>query len=189
MLGAYGAAYEAQGRWVDAVAKYGEASRVQGLAESQKAGIEKKAAELLALLAATNTVSADLVLAVGGRSEYQVVLPDKPIATEAVCLRAASSPSKRTGLGAQPNLRAPTSALSLRYAPPARFWYSFRHVEDPPLDEIRSFRPVSTGVCPYCPKSDFLSVHWHETHHSNESPWKPKEVPLNDERILVLDAD
>jgi hypothetical protein len=26
-------------------------------------------------------------------------------------------------------------------------------------------------------------------HHSNESPWKPKEVPLDDDRILVLEAD
>ena len=25
--------------------------------------------------------------------------------------------------------------------------------------------------------------------HSNESPWKPREVPLGDDRILVLDAD
>jgi hypothetical protein len=26
-------------------------------------------------------------------------------------------------------------------------------------------------------------------HHSNESSWKPKEVPLGDDRILVLDAE
>jgi hypothetical protein len=26
-------------------------------------------------------------------------------------------------------------------------------------------------------------------HHSNESPWKPIEVPLDEERILVLDVD
>jgi hypothetical protein len=27
------------------------------------------------------------------------------------------------------------------------------------------------------------------THHSNKSPWKPKEVPLDRDRILVLDVD
>ena len=27
------------------------------------------------------------------------------------------------------------------------------------------------------------------THHSNESPWKPKEIPLGDDLILVLNAD
>ncbi len=30
---------------------------------------------------------------------------------------------------------------------------------------------------------------WFDAHQSNESTWKPKEVPLDDERILVLDAD
>lgn len=28
-----------------------------------------------------------------------------------------------------------------------------------------------------------------DTHQSNEYPWKPKEVLLDEDRILVLDAD
>ena len=30
---------------------------------------------------------------------------------------------------------------------------------------------------------------WQDMHHSNGSTWKPKEVPLGDDRVLVLDAD
>ncbi len=30
---------------------------------------------------------------------------------------------------------------------------------------------------------------WFDAHQSNESTWKPAEVPLYDGRILVLDAD
>ena len=36
---------------------------------------------------------------------------------------------------------------------------------------------------------DEPSFHWQDTHHSNESSWKPKEVPLDEDRILVLDVD
>ncbi|MCX6978185.1 MAG: hypothetical protein NTX04_09690 [Verrucomicrobia bacterium] len=32
-------------------------------------------------------------------------------------------------------------------------------------------------------------IQTHATHHSSESSWKPKEIPLGDDRILVLDAD
>ena len=28
-----------------------------------------------------------------------------------------------------------------------------------------------------------------DTQHSNESLWKPREVPLGDDRVPVLDAD
>jgi hypothetical protein len=36
---------------------------------------------------------------------------------------------------------------------------------------------------------DDPSLHLQDTHRSSESSRKPKEIPLRDDRILVLDAD
>ncbi|MFZ4766916.1 MAG: hypothetical protein ACOYMN_18340 [Roseimicrobium sp.] len=33
------------------------------------------------------------------------------------------------------------------------------------------------------------NFHCQDTHHSNESRWKPKEIPLGDGRTIVLNAD
>jgi hypothetical protein len=36
---------------------------------------------------------------------------------------------------------------------------------------------------------DAISFHCQDIHISNESRWKPRQLPLGDDRILVLDAD
>jgi hypothetical protein len=63
---------------------------------------------------------------------------------------------------------------------------------DPPFD-IETFEPIEPpwqAIKQWIPAdSDEISFHWQDTHHSNESPWKPREVPLDEDRILVLDVD
>jgi hypothetical protein len=69
---------------------------------------------------------------------------------------------------------------------------------DPPFD-IDTFEPIEPpwqAIKQWIPADDDDHVAvagvgdpgW-DAHHRNESPWKPKEVPLGDDRILVLDAD
>jgi hypothetical protein len=46
------------------------------------------------------------------------------------------------------------------------------------------------AINPWSPTDeDEPRFHWQDPHHSNESPWKPKEVLLGDDLILILDAD
>jgi hypothetical protein len=63
---------------------------------------------------------------------------------------------------------------------------------DPPFD-IETFDPIEPpwqAIKQWIPADDDeISFHWQDTHHSNESCWKPREVPLDEDRILVLDAD
>ena len=63
---------------------------------------------------------------------------------------------------------------------------------DPPFD-IDTFEPIEPpwqAIKQWIPTDDDEpSFHWQDTHHSNESQWKPREVPLDDDRILVLDVD
>lgn len=63
---------------------------------------------------------------------------------------------------------------------------------DPPFD-IETFEPIEPpwqAIKQWIPADDDEpSFHWQDTHHSNESQWKPREVPLDDDRILVLDVD
>jgi hypothetical protein len=67
---------------------------------------------------------------------------------------------------------------------------------DPPFD-IETFEPIEPpwhAIKQWIPADDDEVVAggsdpgW-AAHHSNESPWKPKEVLLDEDRILVLDAD
>jgi hypothetical protein len=51
-------------------------------------------------------------------------------------------------------------------------------------DQMKLFKSTSRPA-----DDDESSFHWQDAHHSNESRWKPREVPLRDDRILVLDAD
>ena len=73
LLCSYASVYEAQGRLVDALRFLGEARDVPGL---QYAGIDKRINVLLARLQDPGAQSSDLVLAINGRTDYQVVLPD-----------------------------------------------------------------------------------------------------------------
>lgn len=63
---------------------------------------------------------------------------------------------------------------------------------DPPFD-IETFEPIEPPwqtIKQWIPADDdAISFRWKDAHQSNESRWKPKEVPLDDDRILVLDAD
>ena len=63
---------------------------------------------------------------------------------------------------------------------------------DPPFD-IETFEPIEPpwqAIKQWIPADDNEpSFHWQDAHHSNESTWKPREIPLGDDRILVLDAD
>jgi hypothetical protein len=63
---------------------------------------------------------------------------------------------------------------------------------DPPFD-IETFEPIEPpwqAIKQRLPADDDeISFHWQDAHQRNESPWKPEEVPLDDGRILVLDAD
>jgi hypothetical protein len=36
---------------------------------------------------------------------------------------------------------------------------------------------------------DEITRDWQDAHRRKESRWKPKEVPLGDDRLLVLDAE
>ena len=63
---------------------------------------------------------------------------------------------------------------------------------DPPFD-IETFEPIEP---PWQAIKQWISAdddepsfHWQDAHHSNESSWKPREIPLDDGRILILDAD
>ena len=63
---------------------------------------------------------------------------------------------------------------------------------EPPYD-IETFEPIEPpwqAIRQWIPADDDEPVfEWFDAHQSNESTWKPKEVPLDDGRILVLDAD
>jgi hypothetical protein len=63
---------------------------------------------------------------------------------------------------------------------------------DPPFD-IETFEPIEPpwqAIKQWIPADDDeISFRWKDALQSNESRWKPKEVPLDDDRILVLDAD
>ncbi len=65
-------------------------------------------------------------------------------------------------------------------------------LHDPPF-EIDTFEPIEP---PWQAIKQWISAdddepsfHWQDAHHSNESSWKPREIPLDDGRILILDAD
>lgn len=51
---------------------------------------------------------------------------------------------------------------------------------EPPRQAIKQWIPAD---------ADEISFHRQDAHHSNESSRKPREVPLDDRRILILDAD
>jgi hypothetical protein len=57
---------------------------------------------------------------------------------------------------------------------------------------LRSRTSPDTGIEPikqWIPADDDEpSYHWQDTLHSNALHWKPKEVPLGEGRIFVLDA-
>jgi hypothetical protein len=59
--------------------------------------------------------------------------------------------------------------------------------------DIGAFEPIELpwqAIKQWIPADDDeASFHWQGANHSNESSWRPKEVPLGDDRILVLDAD
>jgi hypothetical protein len=56
------------------------------------------------------------------------------------------------------------------------------------VNQLRCADPVAQHA--WIPADDDEpSFHWQDAHHSIESPWKPREVPLDDDRILALDAD
>ncbi len=63
---------------------------------------------------------------------------------------------------------------------------------DPPFD-IETFEPIEPpwqAIKQWIPAdADEPAFRWQDTHQSNECAWKPKEVPLGDDRVLVLDAD
>ena len=63
---------------------------------------------------------------------------------------------------------------------------------DPPFD-IESFEPIEPpwqAIRQWIPADDDEPVFERfDTHLSNESTWKPAQIPLDDDRILVLDAD
>ena len=99
MLAAYGSTYAAEGKLVAAVGRLQEAVEVPDLPSGNKAAIEKRIKELLAVLGA-NGSTADLVLAVGGKSDYQIVLPDKFPDTEIETWLAKTAQLTRSALAA-----------------------------------------------------------------------------------------
>ena len=63
---------------------------------------------------------------------------------------------------------------------------------DPPFDieTFEAIEPPWQAIKAWIPADDDEpGLQWLDTQHSNESPWRPREVPLGDDRILVLDAD
>ena len=80
-------------------------------------------------------------------------------------------------------------------------WEGLLNIPPPPdpVFDIDTFEPIEPpwqAIKQWFPADDddLVAVAWvgdlgWDAHHSNESRWKPREVPLDEGRILVLDAD
>jgi hypothetical protein len=63
---------------------------------------------------------------------------------------------------------------------------------DPPFD-IETFEPIEPpwqAIKQWIPADDDeISFRWKDALQSNESRWKPKEVPLDDGRTIILEPE